>query len=170
MYERRNHEPRQARQIASEPRDLEPLDFVSTKQLLATFGRQVLQGRWSIGRMFLTLDSWRNLLALEALLRGWDGLETLVRSAPSTAYQPDVLAWHHELNSAIHRELRLVARREHASKLANSDSHLARQALRFLVNQFQEKNLTLPLSLESRAWWASVALVELQPAGMRSKR
>lgn len=109
-----------------------------------------------------------NAIALEKLFRVWEGLRALVKAEPSLAADDSVQTLYAELKTAILRQISALS-----GDLSNSfeadaavDSQLADSTEVWLRRQFDWRSLAVPLSIESRAWWLSVALVKFQPVAV----
>lgn len=95
-------------------------------------------------------------VALEELFRDWDGLRVL----SELTNEPD------EVIEKSYLDLRASCMAKPDQPPGSTDAadlSLARRTRQWLERQFAWRETPLPLSLESPTWWASFAMVKLQP-------
>lgn len=102
----------------------------------------------------------RNAVALESLLRAWEGLRIFSQLKPETTNVMNQ-ATYHQLRHAILRQAKALTSED--SDLYLEDQELAKQTLVWLERQFRWEEVPVPLPVASRAWWVSAALVKFQP-------
>lgn len=150
-----------ARALASEGR-LQPYDFERLYQQVNSilndpFSRPTWQTIHFTKRCLANLEQ---AAALEELMRAWDGLRVLA----ATSGQDEVIdRSYHELRTAILRGATALAHGSANETEARADRALARRNRVWLERQFQWREMPLPMSLASRSWWMSFAMVKLQP-------
>lgn len=106
------------------------------------------------------LSNFEQAAALEELLRAWDGLRVLAESS-----EPDEVIdrSYDELRAAALRAATALAQGRGDTDEARAAQALAKRNRLWLERQFQWRELQLPMSLASRSWWLSFAMVKLQP-------
>lgn len=156
-------ETKGARNLAHMAVDMDPslatVGFARTNAMIRAF----ISSREQVGKILRSSRAGgHGLLALERLGRAWNALEALAFDAElGYPIRRGVMARARAVEKAITREIGGV---EIAH--ADSDLRLANETLDWVIERYRNAGRRPPLAAESIFWWASQALVELQPKAL----